>query len=300
MNRRARIIFLLLTFYVFLQFIWWAFQLIQLNITLDNSSENQKRIIAMIVGEGSVFILILAVGLWQIKKAIQKEIELSNRQSNFLLSITHELKTPIAANKLAFQTLLKRDLDADTKTNLINNALVESVRLETLIDNLLNASRIDNKVMEPAFELENLNILINNLVENSKKLHQERNIQLLMDDNYELKIDKYMIYMVLNNILENAIKYSDIKSPIEIHVTKNLKYINIDFKDLGIGIKKSESDLIFEKFYRAGNEHTRVQNGSGLGLYLSLEFIKMHGGSINHRKNHPVGSVFTVKLPYES
>ena len=297
MNRRANIIFLFLSIYVVLQFIWWAFQLVQLNLTLDDSSENQHRIIAMIMGEGSVFILILAIGLWQIKKAIQKEIELSNRQSNFLLSITHELKTPLAANKLAFQTLLKRNLDEDIKNDLIKNALLESERLETLIDNLLNASRIENKALTPSFTKENLSQIIESLVENTIKLHPKRSIQCQVSGEISISIDKYMIYMVLNNLLENAIKYSTNESVIEIEASQNKQNVLIEIRDHGIGINKGDVELIFNKFYRAGNENTRQKAGSGLGLYISHEFIKLHSGKLEYRPNNPNGSIFTITLP---
>lgn len=107
MKKQTTVIFYFLSAYILLQFIWWGFHLIQLSQNTANADEQVNRRVLMILGEGSVFILILLLGLYKIRRSIKKEFELSGRQSNFLLSITHELKTPIASSKLLLQTLLK-------------------------------------------------------------------------------------------------------------------------------------------------------------------------------------------------
>ena len=106
-----------------------------------------------------------------------------------------------------------------------------------------------------------------------------------------------MITMVIKNLLENSIKYSSEDSIIDINLNKLEKNIIIEVKDQGIGISASDSSLIFNKFYRAGDENTREKQGSGLGLFISNEFVKMHQGKIDYYANQPKGSVFKIKLP---
>ena len=295
--RRTYLIFYFLSAYVVLQFIWWAYQLIQLHLLLDASSDNQQRIISMIVGEGSVFLLILCVGLWQIRKAINKEINLSVRQSNFLLSITHELKTPLATNKLAFQTLLKRDLDKAQKEELIQKALIETKRLEVLIDNFLHASRIENKVMVPELSNQNLTELISNTVETLKKSHVSREIHTNFPHPITARIDQYMIQIVLYNLIENALKYSPNESPVVVSAVQKNNHVCITVQDEGKGIRKEETALVFEKFYRSGNEHTREKKGSGIGLFIAREFVLLHKGNLVYKPNKPNGSIFEIILP---
>ena len=295
--KRTYLIFYFLSAYVLLQFVWWAYQLIQLNLLIDASFDNQRRIISMIVGEGTVFLLILCVGLWQIRRAIKNEINLSTRQSNFLLSVTHELKTPLATNKLAFQTLLKRDLEKPQKDILIEKALIETHRLEVLIDNFLNASRIENKAMAPELAHQNLNDLILPIVDSLLKTHPERTIKTTFKKEITAQIDQYMIHVVLYNLLENALKYSSKESLVELIAEEKHDQICIEVKDEGRGVEKGEEALIFEKFFRSGNEYTREKKGSGIGLYIAREFIKLHKGRLEYRANVPKGSVFVITLP---
>ena len=110
MKKQTNILFYILSIYVILQFLWWGFHLIQLS---RESAENESMIFRktlMIVGEGSVFLLLLVFGLFKISSSIRKELTFSQRKSNFLLSVTHELKTPIASTKLYLQTLMRREL----------------------------------------------------------------------------------------------------------------------------------------------------------------------------------------------
>ena len=127
MSKRPNILIYLLAFYVVLQFLWWGYQILDLGALVDSSDEQTSRRVFMILGEGFVFILILLAGFWQIQKAIKKEIELSQNQNNFMLSITHELKTPLTSIQLALQTLSsRRELNEPQKQDLIGKAIAEN------------------------------------------------------------------------------------------------------------------------------------------------------------------------------
>ena len=131
--------------YVIIQFVWWGYHLIQLSsfIPQDNGAQLSKRI-GMVIGEGAVFLVILAFGIYRIKKSISKELAFQQQQHNFLLTVTHELKTPIAALKLYIQTLKKHNLPEDKKEHILSGALEENERLSLLIENILNATKAEN------------------------------------------------------------------------------------------------------------------------------------------------------------
>ena len=150
---RSKILIYLLAFYVLLQFVWWGYQIIDLGALADQTQEDTSRRIIMIIGEGGVFILILMAGFWKIQQSIAKEIQLSQRQNNFMLSITHELKTPLTSIQLALQTLKKRNLKIEDREDLIAKALGANQRLSSLIDNIINASRLESNDFTPRLEI---------------------------------------------------------------------------------------------------------------------------------------------------
>jgi two-component system, OmpR family, phosphate regulon sensor histidine kinase PhoR len=145
MKKQTALFFYLLAGYVFLQFTWWGYHLIQLTKEITVSEQIVNKRIGMIIGEGMVFLLILVFGLYKIQKSIRKEHELAQRQNNFLLSVTHELKTPLASIKLYLQTLIKRNFEPEKREELLQKAILENERLEEIVEALLISARIENK-----------------------------------------------------------------------------------------------------------------------------------------------------------
>lgn len=296
MKRQTAIFFYVLSAYVVLQFAWWGYHLIELSQELakDGTSSNQR--VLMIVGEGSVFFLILLLGLWKIRSSIQKDIRLSQRQSNFLLSVTHELKTPLASNKLYLQTLLKRKtLERDQQEELLEQAITENKRLEGMIENILTATRIENHRLELNYEKIALDQEIKRIVENWSR--ERTKVQLNLKENLVANVDPFVIEVAVVNLLENAFKYGGKQPQIEVSLSKESDSIQINIKDQGIGIPAKFKESIFDKFVRIGNEETRIQKGTGLGLYIVKELLKIHGGSISYSDNEPRGSHFKIILP---
>ena len=293
MKKQTAVIFYFLSAYILLQFLWWGFHLIQLSQETSITNEQVNQRVLMILGEGSVFILILLLGLYKIRSAIKKEFELSGRQSNFLLSITHELKTPIASSKLLLQTLLKRKLIEEKRNELILKTLIENERLENLIDNILNASRVENNAIEAVKTEINLAELSIKVI---KRL-QVSCVQNLILKNTIIHSDLFMLETIIENLIENAIKYAGVESEITLYSFQNEKEFVFGVKDQGLGIPLAERENIFTKFYRIGNEETRSAKGSGLGLFIVSEFARLNGGSVQYKENSPKGSVFEVTLP---
>jgi signal transduction histidine kinase len=297
MKKQTNILFYILSVYVILQFLWWGFHLIQLSKESNLDDKIVYRKILMIVGEGSVFLIILVFGLFKIRSTIRKELTFSQRQSNFLLSVTHELKTPIASTKLYLQTLIKRELTPEKREDLLTKALEENERLELLIDNILNASRLDNKALSPVTAEIEFKSTVKQIIERFNKRFQEIIIQIDIENEPVLKADKFMIETILTNLIENAIKYAGKNAGIKVFCRTSGNTLTFGVSDLGPGIPAEEKETIFNKFYRSGNEETRQTKGSGLGLYIVSEFVHLHQGTIVCKNNSPKGSIFEVTLP---
>lgn len=295
MKRSTSLFFYLLSFYVLLQFAWWGFHLVQLTAIVNAENGLSTKRIFMIVGEGMVFFLILIVGIWKIRHSIRKELELSRHQNNFLLSVTHELKTPIASNKLYLQTVLKRDLDTEKRKSLIEKALLENDRLEKMVDNILNASRLENRKLLVHKEEVELSNFVTSIIERYKKLYPDTHFNSFISPGLNFAIDPFLIETIINNLIENAIKYAGKSGNIIIELKQDKKVI-FRVSDFGQGVPLLEQKSIFKKFYRAGNEETRSQKGTGLGLFIAAEFTKIHNGELKYSDNQPQGAIFELIL----
>jgi two-component system phosphate regulon sensor histidine kinase PhoR len=311
--------FYLLVVYIMIQFIWWSYLMVQLNNeiyhlkTLVNllQGESSDQIIAngnalnaklktrwlMIASEGSVFIFLLILGIFQIRKTFKKEAALTQQQNNFLLSVTHELKSPIASAKLQLQTLEKRELDRAKQKEIIANAISDTERLNNLVENILLAAKIENSVYTLYKEEVDLSQYITEgLTQSIASFHYKRKIDLRIEPGIRMHIDRTSFPSIILNLFENAVKYSAEHSTIVAALKTQAGKIIFSISDEGIGIDSKEKVLIFQKFYRVGNEEIRKTKGTGLGLYITDYLVKQHGGSIAVKNNLPKGSIFEVSF----
>lgn len=299
MKGRTAVILYVLSAYVLLQFIWWGYHIIDLTQVVSGDSVKVTKRVTMIVGEGAVFLLILVVGIWYVRKSMIKDIQLSQRQSNFLLSVTHELKTPLASNKLYIQTVVKRELSKEQRDQLLVKAIEENDRLERMIDNILNASRLENKMLEITKELFELKPLAHASVERFKQLAPEATFLVNIADKTTINGDRLLVETMLNNLIENALKYAGRSSEIVVHGS----YLNgksvLMVSDNGSGVKSEDQEEIFKKFYRSGSEDTRTQKGTGLGLYIVSKLVRLHGGTVRYENNQPKGARFIIELNHD-
>ena len=310
---RSLLVFYVLVSYVVLQFCWWFYLLFDLNnqiydlqISLSDfinygvESElllrkklSQKH--WMIFGEGLVFILLLLLGIIQTRKSFRRETRVIRQQKNFLLSVTHELKSPIASVKLYLQTLEKRDLERSKQIELIQKAIAETNRLDQLVENILVAAQIDNHALMIQKENRNLSdFIIGILLEFNEKY--SITIQSEIQNSVFLKFDSIAFRSILVNIIENAMKYSNSTPDIFVKLWTSSNSIFVSFADQGIGIEDDEKIRVFEKFFRSGNEETRQSKGTGLGLYIVKYLVEHHQGNISIRSNTPKGSIFELQF----
>jgi two-component system phosphate regulon sensor histidine kinase PhoR len=251
----------------------------------------------MVLSEGLFFLFLQIIGLIQVRRIFGKEIELAAQQTNFLHSITHELKSPLSTVKLALQTLIKRTLEPEQKSKLVNNALSDVVRLESLVDNILFAAKIERDTHGFSDEEINLSDQVHAVVQ--KFEHNKKNIlirSLIRDDIY-YTTDQMGFISVVMNLLENAIKYSDPDSVVDIDLADSDDAVTLSVRDQGYGIPDEYKRKVFDKFYRVGNEDTRKAKGTGLGLFIVGRFVEIYRGKITIIDNAPQGSVFSLSLP---
>ena len=286
MSLKPITIFYILVFYVFAQLFWWATILVEL--------EPNRR--GMVIGEGFVFVTLMAFGIYKLHQAFNKEKKISSQQKNFLLSVTHELKSPLASIKLYLQTIHKRDLDRDQQKNFIGKSLLDIERLDDLVENMLLATKIENKSYSFPKEELNLTELVEKIV-SRLQIHvcSKESIITSIDANVYITGDRFSMASVITNLIENAVKYSSDCVPvhIDLHRKSNGK-VCFKVADLGIGIPDIEKPKIFDKFYRVGSEETRKTKGTGLGLFIVKQVLDNHQAQIKVRNNQPKGTVFEV------
>ncbi len=299
-ERRLSMLFYLLTAYILLQFSWWAYLLIDLNTKYYSTggSETVRIKVLMIAGEGSVFLIFLLTGIYIMQRTIRKDISLVKQQRNFLLSITHELKTPLAAIKLCLQTMEKRqDLQADQRLPLQRSAIENTERLHNLIDNVLLATRIESG--QEVIQKERINLsddtnrICNGIL---KAISGSVQLECEVEDGLESNLDSSAYESILVNLVENAVKYAG-NEAVRVSLRHDGKHIILSVADQGPGIPSGQKERIFEKFYRMGNEETRTRKGTGLGLYIVKQLADLHGALVSVTNNHPKGTIFTVRFP---
>ncbi|MGB4081419.1 MAG: HAMP domain-containing sensor histidine kinase [Bacteroidia bacterium] len=241
----------------------------------------------------SILLLVLvASGIYGVFYTIDNIYQLNKRQNNFLLSVTHEFKTPIASIRLMLQTSKNPKVKEEKKAELIENSIQNTFRLEELAENMLVSMQIENDKYQYALSEIDLSEMATQIIEN-------QNIKGEITGNLTAGIrvqgDNFILRMVINNLIENAFKYSN-DQPIEVNLFERNNQKIIEVKDQGIGIPKEEYKNIFKKFYRIQEEETRTTKGTGLGLFIVKEAIERHNGSVWVGVNDPKGTIFRVIL----
>ncbi|MBK7035534.1 MAG: HAMP domain-containing histidine kinase [Chitinophagales bacterium] len=257
-----------------------------------------KRTELMLYGEGVVFIGLITLGFWRMRKTFREEVALTRQQNNFLLSITHELKSPLASLKLSMQTIQKRQLDAEQVKTMADMSLDDIERLESLVENILLASKIESANFRLNKELIDLSSITKNIFDRIRiKFKGQRNFRSQIEDNVYFYGDRFSFSSVIYNLIENAIKYSGKGAEISVELRGDDKNIYLRITDTGIGIPEMEKGKIFGRFYRIGTEETRKTKGTGLGLFIVNQVVMMHSGKIEVKNNDPVGSIFEITIP---
>jgi two-component system, OmpR family, sensor histidine kinase CiaH len=311
------IVYWVLLFYIIAALVWWFFSLYTQNESiyalrkshlerqgneaavrteLDQIEDARRRSTAKYIGEGATFLILILIGAVYLYRSVRRQFRAQQQQQNFVMAITHELKTPISVSRLNLETMQRYKLDAERTDKLVQMTLQETLRLDNLINNILIASQLDGQSYELSREELNLSDLAADVAQHFAARYPDRRLVSDIQPDVDINGDPLLIKLLVSNLLENANKYSPRDKPIGFSLYRNDR-IRLEVRDEGPGIPEEEKKNVFRKFYRIGNEQTRTAKGTGLGLYLCKKITEDHGGQISIRDNQPQGSNFIVQFP---
>jgi len=299
--------------YMIAAFIWWyvslekqnneiaaiKFQSIQINDPSLKAKTNaiqdfQLRKTKQFIGEGLTILLLFLLGAIYVYRSLKKQLRYADQQQNFMMAVTHELKTPIAISHLNIETLLKRELDTPQQVKLLEATLKETKRLDSLSTNILLTAQLDMGNYEANKQLVNLSELVRQTTKSFQERYPSRICNTKVEEAMNIQGEPLLLQLLVNNLIDNAHKYAPITEPIYIHLQSHQNTVQLIVKDQGPGIAVADKNKVFDKFFRVGAESTRTTKGSGLGLYLCKKIAGFHNATIQLTTNTPTGSIFTA------
>ncbi len=264
----------------------------------NDALDGYRRRILMMVSEGTFFAVMLLALMGLLWRTFRREVELERQHRNFLSAITHELKSPLASSHLALETVLAGRTDEVASTRFLTNALEDTERLQDLVQKVLETTRYGH-----GGRLEMRRVCISDVVAVAVAAIRPRlevlggEIHTDVIPDCQVGADEEAFRILVSNLLENAVKYGG--KPPRIHVTLSLErdWAILEISDNGSGIASEEVGLVFQRFYRTGDELSRTTHGTGLGLYLVRQIARIHRGTVEITSTGPDGTTFRVEVP---
>lgn len=257
----------------------------------------------------SIIILVLVGSYIYFLSTIFQQKKLSDIKNDFVNNMTHELKTPITTLSLGiqfFNDLIKNEDEEKneqikTEKRMLQVMSKEVNRLYQLVESILNSAKLEKAEIKIKLTKENIHQILNEIIQNSKLVLESKNGTII--PNLEAHkpcafIDKTHFINIINNLIDNAIKYCEQRPAINIQTYNDNKGIYIKIKDNGIGIPKEHQKKVFEKFYRVPTGNTHNVKGFGLGLFYVKKIIELHHADISLKSELNKGSEFTIFIPY--
>ena len=267
-------------------------------------TNEQRGYIRMFAFEGPFFSLVVLTGLFIIAKSLRTERELKQRQQNFLNAVSHEFKTPLSTLRLLVETALYRSLKPEKQRDYLERMERELTRLEATSEQVLASARLEQHATTQSLQSADLSGVVQNIVERSRSGLEARGVRLSVtypDTSLPVSLDPDALSIVLNNLLDNAAKYSSGGGKyVHVRVAAKRHVAAVHVEDEGIGLDPEEVRRVFDKFYRVGNELTRESTGVGLGLHLVKSLTEAMNGWVRCESPNPAtgkGSRFSVVFP---
>jgi signal transduction histidine kinase len=249
---------------------------------------------------GIVSFVVIGTVLVLFNVFLVREILEGRRQVRFIDSVTHELKSPLAALKLCVETLDRRDLPLDKRHEVHSMMLDDIDRLSAFIDDVLQASRVGYGAGDRAWSEVHLDALAERCVRRVRARHKVGEDAVIVDvpPGLRLLTDETALEVVLRNLLDNAVKYSDDDIYVVLHAHREEDEVHVHVRDRGIGIPLQHMKRIFDRFYRAPVESVNTRRGTGLGLYVASQLVRQLGGSLEASSAGPGrGTTMAFALP---
>ena len=249
---------------------------------------------------GIVLLVSISFGMSMTFRHLNIQLKLTSLYDNFIANITHELKSPLSSIQLYLETLLTRDVPVEKQKEFFELMVRDAGRLKNLIDSILDIAALEQKKVTHEYHVYKMDSLIKSVVDQSREQFQLSNNDVAIEGhtNCECVVDKAALKIVIDNLLDNAIKYSVDNPRIKIKISENQKHFTMKIEDNGIGIPLTEQKKVFAKFYRIYTKNIPNVKGTGLGLYWVREIIKNFGGNISvSSEGNNKGSTFRIELP---
>ena len=248
--------------------------------------------------------LVLLIGLsfttaW-IFRHLNVQLRLNKLYDNFIGNVTHELKSPLSSIQLYLETLDSRNVPPEKQKEFIRLMMKDSSRLQRLIKSILEISALEQKKLAHDYQVYKAGSLVRQLLNESIEQFRlpEGTITVNGNTQCEIVVDKDALKIILDNLVDNALKYSTEPTRINVNLSHNTNKFLIEFSDKGIGIPPNEQKKIFNKFYRIYHKNVPSVKGTGLGLYWVKEIIKNHGGNISlFSEGENKGTTFKIEFP---
>ena len=253
---------------------------------------------------GSVLFLAIIVLSISLGAQLIGHIRWSQRQSNFISSVSHELNSPLSAIKLFAQTLRNEDLSRVDRLDFVEKILFDVERLQRLIANILRAAEVDNRGDELPVVTQKVELVgyLREYIADAEALNAESGLRLSLTGEAELevKLDRMMFRQVLDNLIDNAIRYRGPLAPaVELKLTRVDDWAELRIADRGLGVAPDELPYLFDRFYRSDQQASgRPRKGTGIGLYVVRSIVDAHGGRVKAFSDGPGrGTTISIRLP---
>lgn len=253
---------------------------------------------------GLILLVMISIGMSLIFIYLTKQMNITRLYDNFIANITHELKSPLASIQLYLETMRKRQIPDTVRNEFIAAMIEDANRLNKLITSILDISALEQKRIAYNFQVYEVDEIIREISDNAifQFKIDPKNVTIEGSAACQSVIDRGAFQIVINNLFDNALKYSKNNFHINVQLSRNPKHALIKISDSGVGIPLKEQKFVFQKFYRIQNAAMPNVKGSGLGLYWVREIIRSHGGRISlYSAGEDQGTTFTIELPiYET
>lgn len=260
--------------------------------------QETERKSVMFISEGVFLSLMVLIGVYIILVTLRRELAVETRQKNFVLSITHELKSPLASVKLYLQTMLSKNVPEPKRKDFLEHSVVDVERLERLVENMLETARLDSGeyILRPSPV--HLSDVVSQSVNRLQRSLQEDKVEvdLRVEENVWVLGDPHALISIVDNIIDNAAKYSLPPKRVEVVLATANGEAVLEVSDSGPGIAEADRPFVFDRFYRAGDEMTRLAKGTGLGLFLVKQLADAHGAKIGFRNLNGTGACFEIRF----
>ena len=249
---------------------------------------------------GIILLVTIAIGMILIFKRLTEYMKVTRMYDNFIANVTHELKSPLASLQLYLETLSTRRVPELKRQEFISLMIEDARRLSSLISSILEISGLEEKRQPFQIKPWEAMPLVMSLIEGARDQYKipDDAVEIIGSVDCKIKVDNRAFAVVINNLFDNTVKYSQKPVHIRINLTTSRSKMIVEFSDDGIGISEKDQKEVFKKFRRVYNPESPTVKGTGLGLYWVREILKQHKGRISVRsEGRNAGTTFHIELP---